>query len=198
MPPPAAPVAQAPIEVQLLAFNDFHGNLETPPAVEVAEADGSKRTDRDWRCRQPRRRAGAGAGRPSQYGDGVGGRHHRRLAAHFAHYLDEPTIAAMNALGLEFNSVGNHEFDKGGDELRRMQAGGLRQVHAPPAMRGRAVRRCPLPLSRRQRDWRRRQDLLPRHRLKTFGSGREAITIGFIGMTLKSTGNLVTPSGVQA
>ena len=32
-----------PIEVQILAFNDFHGNLEPPPPVEVTEADGSKR-----------------------------------------------------------------------------------------------------------------------------------------------------------
>ena len=41
-----------------------------------------------------------------------------------ANYLDEPTIDAMNLLGLEFNSVGNHEFDRGGDELKRMQTGG--------------------------------------------------------------------------
>jgi 5'-nucleotidase len=30
----------------------------------------------------------------------------------------------MNLLGLEYNSVGNHEFDKGVAELKRMQAGG--------------------------------------------------------------------------
>jgi len=39
---PPAPLAKAPIEVQILAFNDFHGNLEVPPPVEVTEADGSK------------------------------------------------------------------------------------------------------------------------------------------------------------
>ena len=31
---------ERPIEVQILAFNDFHGNIETPPAVEVTEANG--------------------------------------------------------------------------------------------------------------------------------------------------------------
>ena len=36
----AAPVAP-PVEVQILAFNDFHGNLETPPPVEVTQADGT-------------------------------------------------------------------------------------------------------------------------------------------------------------
>src|SRR4051794_40858226 len=41
-PRPVTPVVQPPIEVQILAFNDFHGNLETPPAVEVSNPDGSK------------------------------------------------------------------------------------------------------------------------------------------------------------
>ena len=33
----------AAVEVQILAFNDFHGNLEPPAPVEVTEADGTKR-----------------------------------------------------------------------------------------------------------------------------------------------------------
>ena len=41
--PPAPPVAASPVEVQILAFNDFHGNIETPPPVEVTDADGTKR-----------------------------------------------------------------------------------------------------------------------------------------------------------
>jgi hypothetical protein len=36
----------------------------------------------------------------------------------------------MNLLGLEFSSVGNHEFDRGGDELKRMQTGGWPTTHA--------------------------------------------------------------------
>jgi 2',3'-cyclic-nucleotide 2'-phosphodiesterase (5'-nucleotidase family) len=39
-------------------------------------------------------------------------------------YHDEPTIEAMNLIGLDYNSVGNDEFDEGADELRRMQDGG--------------------------------------------------------------------------
>ena len=39
--PPLAPAA--PVEVQILAFNDFHGNLQPPSPLEVTEADGSKR-----------------------------------------------------------------------------------------------------------------------------------------------------------
>ena len=39
-------------------------------------------------------------------------------------FLDEPAIGAMNRLGLDFNAVGNHEFDRGWQELRRIQQGG--------------------------------------------------------------------------
>ncbi len=38
-------------------------------------------------------------------------------------FHDEPTIEAMNALGLDVTGVGNHEFDEGVDELLRMQFG---------------------------------------------------------------------------
>jgi 5'-nucleotidase len=39
-------------------------------------------------------------------------------------FHDEPTIEAMNRIGLDLNAVGNHEFDEGAAELRRMQDGG--------------------------------------------------------------------------
>ena len=42
VPKSVAPIVQAPVEVQILAFNDFHGNLETPPVVEITNPDGSK------------------------------------------------------------------------------------------------------------------------------------------------------------
>ncbi len=44
-------------------------------------------------------------------------------------FLDEPTIEAMNAIGVDFNAVGNHEFDRGVDELQRKQSGGCARVH---------------------------------------------------------------------
>jgi len=37
---------------------------------------------------------------------------------------DEPSIEALNGMGLEFSSVGNHEFDRGFKELLRVQKGG--------------------------------------------------------------------------
>ena len=41
-----------------------------------------------------------------------------------AAFHDEPTIEAMNSLGLDATSVGNHEFDEGYKELQRLDAGG--------------------------------------------------------------------------
>ena len=48
-------------------------------------------------------------------------------------FHDEGTIEAMNRLGLEFNAVGNHEFDEGKDELLRMQNGGCHANPTTPA-----------------------------------------------------------------
>jgi len=39
---PPAQIARGPVEVQILAFNDFHGNLQTPDAVEITEPEGTK------------------------------------------------------------------------------------------------------------------------------------------------------------
>ena len=118
--------AAAPIEVQILAINDFHGNIETPPEpVSITQAgrdraEGARRRRGAARLRARRRRA---QGHPNTItvaaGDLIGA---SPLAS--AYFLDEPTIDAMNLLGLSLASVGNHEFDKGSAELLRMQKGG--------------------------------------------------------------------------
>ncbi len=112
---PSAPLAS--VEVQILAFNDFHGNLETPPPVEVTDPDGTKRKIvTGGAAHLAAALAGLRAGHTNSVtvsaGDTIGA---SPLIS--AHYVDEPTIEAMNLLGLEFNSVGNHEFDRGTDEL---------------------------------------------------------------------------------
>ena len=99
---PRSPVAQAPIEVQILAINDFHGNLETPTsgrghrARTAASASSSAGGAAIW----PERCAGAATGHPYRItvsaGDLIGA---SPLIS--AYFLDEPTIDAMNLLGLE-------------------------------------------------------------------------------------------------
>jgi 5'-nucleotidase len=191
-PPPAA----GPVEVQILAFNDFHGNIETPPPVEVTEADGTKhKIVTGGAAHLAAALAGLRVGHRNTVtvsaGDTIGA---SPLIS--ANYLDEPTIDAMNLLGLEFNSVGNHEFDKGVAELKRMQAGGCAQNtrRKPCAVEPFAGAKFHyLAANVVQADG---TTVFPSTGLKTFATAAGPITIGFIGMTLKGTKNLVTPSGV--
>ena len=196
-PPPVTPIAPptiASVEVQILAFNDFHGNLE-PPMQTVASKDSTGAL-----VRVPAGGAAymAGAlkqlrqGRPYSItvsaGDLTGGSPFTSSL-----FLDEPSILAMNQLGLELNAVGNHEFDRGAEELLRLQRGGCAKYTSREPC---AVDR-PFPGAKFQylaanvatRDG---STLFPGTAIKRFGP----ITIGFIGMTLKETATLVTPSGV--
>jgi 5'-nucleotidase len=191
---PIVPAAPAPpVEVQILAFNDFHGNLEQPSPVDVTEADGGKRRFQTGGVANlagalTQLRAGHENTVTVSAGDTIGA---SPLIS--ANYLDEPTIAAMNLLGLEFNSVGNHEFDRGSDELKRMQSGGCvkftRRTPCAVEQFGGARFRY-LAANVVQTDG---TTVFPATGIKRFGP----ITVGFIGMTLKGTASLVTPSGVK-
>jgi len=195
--PPPTPIASAPVEIQILAFNDLHGNLQTPDPVEVADPDGTKhKIATGGVAHLAAALSGLRAGHANTVtvsaGDTIGA---SPLIS--ANYLDEPTIAAMNLLGLEFNSVGNHEFDRGGDELKRMQAGGCAKFtrRIPCAVEPFAGARFRyLAANVVQADG---STIFPATGLKQFDTPAGPITIGFIGMTLKGTANLVTPSGVK-
>jgi 5'-nucleotidase len=190
---PVAVAPAAPVEVQILAFNDFHGNLEPPAPVEVTEPDGSTRKIQtggvaNLAAALTQLRTGHANTVTVSAGDTIGA---SPLIS--ANYLDEPTIAAMNLLGLEFNSVGNHEFDRGSDELKRMQSGGCEKFtrRTPCAVEPFAGARFRyLAANVLQANG---TTVFPATGIKKFGP----VTIGFIGMTLKSTANLVTPSGVK-
>ncbi len=111
----AAPDAAAPAAVRLLAFNDFHGAL-TPPtqspglggAAHLAATIDALRTDHTLVV---------------SAGDLIGG-----SPLESALFHDEPTIDVMNAIGLDYTAVGNHELDEGAAELLRMQHGGCHPV----------------------------------------------------------------------
>src|SRR5215218_4511222 len=128
-----APRAQAPtsspakgVQVHLLALNDFHGQL-TPPASPLTlgpDAEGRpRRVDAGGVAYLASHLARLRAENPNTLvvssGDLIGA---SPLVSALFH--DEPTIEAMNALGLDLSGVGNHEFDEGRAELLRMQKGG--------------------------------------------------------------------------
>jgi 5'-nucleotidase len=109
----------AAVTVQLLAINDFHGNLEPPSgssgAINGVAAGGSEylATHLVNDIQQNPNSLVVGAG------DLIGA---SPLLSGLFH--DEPTVEAMNAMKLSVTSVGNHEFDEGWTELLRMQNGG--------------------------------------------------------------------------
>jgi 5'-nucleotidase len=190
---PQRMTAPVPVEVQILAINDFHGNLE-PPAVsiETASADGQAVKVLAGGVAQLAAQArtlrqGHSHTVTVSAGDMIGA---APLISSL--YLDEPTIGAMNLAGVEYNAVGNHEFDKGSAELVRMQAGGCekhtqRTPCAIEPFKGATFKFLAANVVRADGS-----TLFPGTTIKDFGP----VQVGFIGMTLKETATLVTPAGV--
>jgi 5'-nucleotidase len=120
------PAATAPVAVRLLAFNDFHGNLEKTGLAltlpDPADATKTVRVATGGAAFLAGKLAELKAGNPNTViissGDLIGG---SPLVSAF--FRDEPTIEVMNAIGVDFNAVGNHEFDKGVAELARIVKG---------------------------------------------------------------------------
>lgn len=96
--------------------------------------------------------------------------------------------------GIDFNAVGNHEFDKRTDELLHMQYGGC----------GRFTKRQPCRVNKQFPGARFNvvvvdgATLLPATAIKEFGTGTGKVKVGFIGLTLKDMPALVAPPGLPA
>jgi 5'-nucleotidase len=183
----------APVEIQLLALNDFHGNLETPAATTSYSRGGETlREVLGGAARLGATLDGLRQGQPFTLtlaaGDLIG-------ASPFvsANFLDEPAIMALNMVQLDLASVGNHEFDRGVPELRRIQDGGCGQntTRTPCALEpfgganftylaGNVVDQ-------------QGQSLFPGTAIRQIGPAR----VGFIGLTLRDTATLVAPSATM-
>lgn len=190
--------APAPVEVGIIAINDFHGALEPPKAAVLAP------DHKDGTIPVP---AGGAAWLASAV-DAVKAEHPYHVvvaagdltsASQLASslYLDEPTVGVMNRIGLEFNAVGNHEFDRGWKELQRLQNGGCeKNTRLEPCrleqFQGATYKY--LSASTYKADG---TTLFPATGLKTFGTGAGKVTIGFIGLSLKEVPLLVSPDQLR-
>ena len=223
--------AAAPVSVQLLSFNDFHGNLEPPSGsggrIGTVDAGGAE----FFATHLSRLKATNANTLVVGAGDMIGA---SPLLSALFH--DEPTIESLGLAGLQVTSVGNHEFDEGSGQLLRMQRGGCHpndgcqdgdafagaqfqylsanvEVTVTAAQRAAYVkatakyrkalkaRAKACKANKRSKACRRKltkpkapqtKNLLPPYSIKTIGG----VKIGFIGMTLEGTPQLVTPSGV--
>lgn len=109
-------------------------------------------------------------------------------------FHDEPTIEVMNQLGLAYNAVGNHEFDKGTAELLRMQSGGCSPIDGcadGTPFPGASFQFLAANVLVAQEPI---KTLFPSYAVHEVGGAK----IGFIGMTLEGTPGIVTPAGCWA
>ncbi|MFF8931907.1 bifunctional metallophosphatase/5'-nucleotidase [Streptomyces longwoodensis] len=183
-------------DVQLLSFNDLHGNLEPPSGssgrVTERQADGTTKTIdaggveylathlRQARQGHPYSVTAAG-------GDMVGA---SPLISGLFH--DEPTIEALNKLDLDVTSVGNHEFDEGAKELGRLQNGGCHPTDGcytdtpfegadfPYLAANVLNEKTGKPILKPYWVWKKKD-----------------VKIGFIGVTLEGTPGIVSADGVK-
>ncbi|MDE2437248.1 MAG: bifunctional metallophosphatase/5'-nucleotidase, partial [Sphingomonadales bacterium] len=112
-------------------------------------------------------------------------------------FLDEPAIGVMNRIGLDFNAVGNHEFDRGRDELKRKQAGGCQQYTALKPCRLEpfaGAKFSYLAANSIEADG---KTLFPATAIRSFGTGKRQVKVGLIGLTLKETADLASRDGLK-
>ena len=188
-------------EIHILAFNDLHGNLD-PGALNIYGrfAGGAAYLAKAIKNRQAR----YGNRSVTVFaGDNIGASPLPNSV-----FFEEPITTVANVLGVDFASVGNHEFDKGYKELLRIQKGGC---HQPEGCKGGPY---PLPNGRTTMKFpgasfkylaanvvysSSGKPIFPAYGVKTFKNpvSGKSFKIGFIGEVLKTTPNLVTPTGVD-
>ena len=192
-PTPSATSA-APVRVKLLAINDLHGNLLPPPGgIRIQDpADAQKRINVP----------AGGVAAMATLLDTLRAQspHHVFVAAGdlvgaspllSALFRDEPTIEALNLMGLAVAAMGNHELDRGQAELLRLQNGGCNSTDGckgPQPYTGARFQYLAANTMVKASG----KTLLPPYAIKTF----DGIPVAFIGVTLKGTPRVVVPSGV--
>jgi 5'-nucleotidase len=192
----ATPVA-TPVDVRILAINDFHGYLRpSPGGIRIADPDDRTRKivvpaggSETMATLVKQLRQQAKNSKNTIFvaaGDLIG-------ASPFlsAMFHDEPTIESLSMMGLEIASVGNHEFDEGKDELLRMQNGGCHptdKCQGPHPFTGAKFHYLAASTIEKATG----KTVFPPYEIREF----EGIPVAFIGLTLKGTADIVTPTGI--
>jgi 5'-nucleotidase len=183
-------------DVQLLSFNDLHGNLEPPSGssgrVTEHQEDGTTKTidagGVEYLATHLRNaRDGHKYSITAAGGDMVGA---SPLISGLFH--DEPTIEALNKLDLDVTSVGNHEFDEGAVELARLQNGGC---HPTAGCYGdKKFEGADFPyLAANVLDEKTGKPILKPYWVWK----KKDVKVGFIGVTLEDTPGVVSAEGVK-
>lgn len=185
------------VDVQLLSFNDLHGNLEPPQGssgtVTETQPDGTTKTipagGAEYLATSLRNaRKGHDYSVTAAGGDMIGA---SPLLSGLFH--DEPTIEALNKLDLDVTTVGNHEFDEGRTELNRIQNGGCHPKEGCYE-KGKTFQGADFPyLAANVTDEKTDKPILKPYTVWK----HKGVKIGFIGVTLEGTPDIVTAEGVK-
>jgi 5'-nucleotidase len=174
------------VELTVVGLNDLHGHIEASrfESGKAGGIDAVAATLQAWRKEDPELVV-VGAG------DMIGA-----SPAMSAMFADEPTIQALNLLGMRATSVGNHEFDAGRVELLRQAKGGCANSPRPekackfnPAWEGAKFSY----LAANVIDTRTGLPLLPAYRIDEV----KGVKIAFIGTVVKNTPELVAAGGIS-
>jgi 5'-nucleotidase len=170
------------VQLQILAINDFHGNINTFSSS-FGGSGGAQNLATNIRTREAEVRNSIVV----SAGDLIGA---SPLISALFH--DEPTIEAMNLIGLDINGVGNHEFDEGPAELLRMANGGSHPVDGDLDGDGFLGADFAFLAANVVVD-ETGNTLFPPYTVKNY----QGVRVAFIGLTLEGTPTIVTPSGVE-
>src|SRR5690242_12003780 len=191
---PALAQRKDPVDLRIVAINDFHGYLR-PSAGGIRIDDPADKT------RKITVPAGGAEHMATLVKELRDGRKHSIFVASgdligaspvlSALFHDEPTVEALSLMGLEVTSVGNHEFDEGKDELLRMQNGGCHPVdgcQGPHRFEGAKFRYLAASTIEKSTG----RSVFPPYAVREF----DGIPVAFIGLTLKGTAGIVSPTGI--
>ena len=188
---PCGAQTAAPVDLRILAINDFHGYLRPPPGgIRIADPADKTKTiavpaggAEHMATLVKQLRAGHKNTVFVAAGDLIG-------ASPFlsAMFHDEPTIESLSMMGLDVASVGNHEFDEGKDELLRMQNGGCHPkdgCQGPHPFAGAKFRYLAASTIEKATG----KSILPAYEIREF----DGVPVAFIGLTLKATPEIISP-----
>lgn len=190
------------VDVQLLSFNDFHGNLQAPAGssgqVTEKQPDGTeKKIDAGGAEYLATSLRAARKGHPysitAAAGDLIGA---SPLLSGLFH--DEPSVEALNKMDLDVSSVGNHEFDEGAEELSRIQNGGCHPkdgcYEKDKHGKAKEFKGADFPyLTANVTKEETGKSLLKPY----FVWKHKGVKIGFIGLTLEGTPDIVSADGIK-
>ncbi len=186
---PAANKAKT-TKIQILGLNDFHGQLEPVPATSSGGRIGATPAGgveylathvRQLRATNPNTLFVSA-------GDLIGA-----TPIISAVFHDEPTIEAFNLMDLDYNGVGNHEFDEGVDELLRMQHGGCHPVDGCFGGDGFDGAEFDM-LAANVKYKATGETIFPPYAIHEF----PGVDVAVIGMTLEGTPSIVSASGIAS